>query len=347
MRLALVVPPGLEQPTGGNRYDLALAAALTDAGVGVELRTAPGRWPVGGAGDRDRLAALLCGPDPVLVDGLVACGAPGAVAGAVAGGTPVHVLVHMPLALDAGLSRAAAARLAALEREALHAATGVVATSRWTAGYLRDQHGLRAVGVATPGTDPAPTAAGSTPPKLLQLAAVTPVKDQLTVVEALALLPDLSWTADLTGSLEVDPAYAARVSHAVDRHGLATRVRLTGPVAGDAWREAWAGADLLLLPSRSETWGLVVGEALARGVPAVVSNGTGAEEALGRSPEAGVPGAAVPAGDPVALAAAVRDLLGPGRCRARQAAAERRLALRRWPDTASDVVAAVSGAVTA
>jgi glycosyltransferase involved in cell wall biosynthesis len=341
-RLTIVAPSGLEVPTGGNRYDAALADALEGLGVVVDRRHAAGRWPAGTAADRERLAALLTGPDPVLVDGLVACGAPDAVAAAVAAGTPVHVLVHLPLALESGLDPAQGDALDALERASLTAASGVVATSRWAAAHLRRHHGLAAVAVATPGTDPAPPATGSTPPRLLQLASVVPRKDQLGVVAALALVRDLAWTADLAGAVDTDPAYAGRVSAAIEAHGLGDRVRLTGPLAGEALAAAWDAADLVLLPSRAETWGMAVTEGLARGVPAVVGRGTGAEEALGRARDGELPGAVVPPGDPEALAAAVRDLLGPGRERAVTAAKARRATLSSWRDTARDVLSAIS-----
>jgi glycosyltransferase involved in cell wall biosynthesis len=118
-------------------------------------------------------------------------------------------------------------------------------------------------------------------------------------------------------------------------------VRLTGPLAGAELDAAEDAADLMLLPSHAETWGMAVTEGLARGVPAVVAAGTGAEEALGRAPDGTVPGAVVPPGDPQALAAALRHLLGPGRERAVAAARARRTTLGGWPDTARDVLAAV------
>jgi glycosyltransferase involved in cell wall biosynthesis len=340
-RLVMVVPADLDRPTGGNRYDRALAGALGELGVEVEQRPAPGRWPVATPADRDRLAGLLQAAAPVLVDGLLACGAPEAVAGAVAAGARVYVLVHLPLALDSGLSAGAGAELDELERQALQAATGVLATSLWTAAELRDRHAISPVAVAEPGTDLAPAATGSSPPRLLHLAAVTPLKDQLGVVEALALIQDRPWTADLTGSLDVDPGYTERVRTAIDRHRLGDRVRLTGPLTGAALGSRWAAADLLLLPSHTETWGMAVTEALAHGIPAIVGRGTGAEHALGRAPDGTVPGAAVPPGDPVALAAALRDLLGPGREQAITAARARSHGLRRWRDTAQDVLAVV------
>jgi glycosyltransferase involved in cell wall biosynthesis len=338
-RLALVVPAGLDAPTGGNRYDQALAKALTELGAEVEQRPAAGRWPVATGPDRERLSGLLHGPDPVVVDGLLACGAPEAVTTAVGAGARVHVLVHLPLALETGLDAAARTALDALERAALRAATTVIATSEWAASDLRRRHHLDVVHVAVPGTDPAPAATGSRPPRLLQLASLTPRKDQLTVVAALAAVQDLPWTARLTGSLDADPDYTAQVMAAIDRCGLTGRVLLTGPLDGAALDAAWDATDLLLLPSHAETWGMVVTEALIRGVPAVVGLGTGAQEALGRAPDGTLPGAVVRPGDPRALAAALRDLLGPGRVGAVNAALARGRDLSGWDRTAAGVLA--------
>jgi glycosyltransferase involved in cell wall biosynthesis len=341
-RLVLVVPADLDTPSGGNRYDSALARALAELGTEVEHRPATGRWPMATALEQDQFADLLLGPDPVLVDGLLACGAPAAVAAAVAAGTRVHVLVHLPLALETGLSPESAADLDTREGQALRAATGVLATSQWAADDLRARHDLKGViTVAVPGTDPAPAAVGSTPPRVLQLASITPRKDQLTVVDALATIRDLPWTADLTGPLEIDPAYAEQVQSSINRYGLGDRIRLTGSRRGADLAAAWEATDLLLLPSHAETWGMAVTEALARGIPAVVALGTGAEEALGHAPDGSLPGAVVPAGDSGALAAALRDLLGPDRARARAAARARGQGLSQWQDTARDVLEAV------
>lgn len=342
-RVVLVVPDDVAAPTGGNRYDRALAGALREAGTDVVERRAPGRWPAAAAGDRQRLAEVMRGPGDVLVDGLLACGAPDAVADAVAGGHRVHVLLHLPLALETGLDPGTARRLDALERRALHAATGVIATSHWAASHLSRHHGIADVAVAVPGTEPAPVATGSTPPRLLQLAAVTPRKDQLGVVEALARVSDLPWTARLVGPLDRDPAYTAAVRAAIDDHRLAGRIVLTGPLTGTALLQEWEAVDLLVLPSLAETFGMAVTEALSRGIPAVVGVGTGAQEALGSAPDGCVPGALVPPGDLVALAGALRELLstdgtlGIARSRARA----RRRHLTPWRLTAEQVVSAL------
>jgi len=322
VRLRLVVPDNVDEPTGGNAYDLALADALRRGGDEVELRR---------CAPRD-LESVLRQPweGPTLVDGLLATPQPDALAA-----VRVGVLVHMPLALETGLPRDRAAELDGLERQALHAAEHVVATSHWTAQYLREHYDVHEVAVATPGVDSAPLVAGSDPPLLVQLAALVPHKDQLSVVAALAQVSDLPWQARLAGPTERDPAYATAVRDAVRAAGLEGRVDIPGTLPREA---AWAGADLAMLPSLVESFGLVVVEALARGVPAVVAAG-GPEEALGVTDTGEPPGIVVPAGDPDALGDALRRWLTDEQCRdaIRSAALARRVTLDPWDVTARRV----------
>lgn len=324
MRLRLVVPADVDLPTGGNVYDLALADALAQGGDRVELvRCAP-------AG----LARVLSDGhgEPTLVDGLLALARPSVVAAA-----RVGVLVHMPAPVDpAGhLDGHLDGRAGVGWQQALRSAVLVIATSRWSAATLTRDHGLVDVAVAPPGAAPASLVVGSDPPLLVQLAALLPHKDQLGVVAALAELVDLPWRARLAGSLERDRGYADAVRAALSRAGIDERVELPGEVDREA---AWAGADLALLPSRVESFGMVVTEALARGIPAVVSGG-GPEEALGRTGAGERPGVVVRAGDPVGLAGALRHWLTDPSYRAvlRGRALTRRGTLAGWDLTARRV----------
>jgi glycosyltransferase involved in cell wall biosynthesis len=67
----------------------------------------------------------------------------------------------------------------------------------------------------------------------------------------------------------------------------------------------YAAADALVLPSQSETWGLVVNEAMACGLPAVVSDVIGCVPDL---IDEGATGYAFPAGNPAALAGRLLQL---------------------------------------
>jgi glycosyltransferase involved in cell wall biosynthesis len=211
---------------------------------------------------------------------------------------------------------------------------------------LQRRYGRSDIGVAVPGVTPAPAprwSSHSGPPRLLTLASLTPTKDQITLVRALGQLTDLGWSAELVGFDRADPGYAARVRSEVDTAGLADRIRITGPLIGPALDQRWDAADLLVLPSRVETFGLVVTEALARGIPAIVSAGTGAVEALEQGATAqsrATPGTAIPPGDPTALAAVLRRWLTDHELRRawREAALMRRATLPGWQQTAAAVL---------
>ena len=199
-------------------------------------------------------------------------------------------------------------------------------------------------------------------PHFIAVAALLPNKDQTLLLAALSRLTDLPWTVSLIGSDTADPAYAAQLRAEVDRLGLARRVSIPGELRGPALDAEWDAADLSLLISRAETYGLVVTESLARGVPVLVREGTGAVEALAAgtlngsrhgspsgppAPEVPapdlpeLPGAAVGLGtDPAPLADLLRRWLSePGlRQRWRDAAGAARGRLPGWDATARTVL---------
>jgi glycosyltransferase involved in cell wall biosynthesis len=328
--LYVVLPGGVDDPaapSGGNRYDRAVCDGLARSRDVHEIAV-NGAWPRPQGPARTALDTALSaipGGSPVLLDGLVACGVP-EVLEAHARRLRLVVLVHLPLGDETGLSPAAAATLTALERRALHAAAAVVVTSEGAARRVRALHGLPPdrLHVAPPGVEAAPLATGSGGGgRLLCVAAVTPRKGQDVLIAALARLGDLEWSCTCVGATPHGTPPAPR------------RVRFTGPLTGDALDAAYAGADLLVLPSRAETYGMVVTEALARGLPVLATRVSGVPEALGTAPDGSPPGLLVPPGDRDALAAALRSwLTGPDlRLRWRTAARARRATLRGWDVT--------------
>ena len=351
--LHVVVPAGVADPSrasGGNTYDRMVCDGLAALGWGVRVRRLPGGWPRPDPAACRALAGVVASaPDGelVLVDGLIGSAA-AEVLVPQARRLRLVVLVHLPL----GWSPSGSAGVGVAEQEArvLEAAGAVVATSDWARGWLLAAYGLAesVVHVARPGVRAAPPAAGSEGGgELLCVAAVTPGKGHDVLLAALATLDGLPWRCVCVGPLDRDPDFVADVAaeaRALRRRGE-DRVLLVGPQDGGALDASYAAADLLVLASRHETYGMVVTEALARGLPVIATDVGGLPEALGGSNGPGRPGLLVPPGDAVALAAALRRWLGDPdlRDRLRRAASERRGTLAGWPDTAAAVARVLSG----
>jgi glycosyltransferase involved in cell wall biosynthesis len=328
----VIVPEGIDdpaRPSGGNTYDRRVCDGLAALD-----------WMVHEHAVRDTAAlarVLRDIPDGAvtLLDGLVASAAPEALVPHSRRLRQV-VLVHMPLA-------------DARERQVLAAAAAVVTTSEWTRRRLAELYALPAdrIHVAEPGVD-APglvrgTAAGDA---LLCVAALTPGKGHDVLLDGLATATDLPWRCECVGSLVRDPAFAEGVRRRARDSGLGERVSFPGPRTGPELDRAYAAADLLVLASRAETYGMVVTEALARGLPVLAAEVGGVPEALGRGDDGTRPGLLVPPGDPAALGAALRIWLTDAelRERLRRAARQRRATLRGWPATTAVVAGALAGA---
>lgn len=339
-----VMPGGVDDPTapsGGNAYDRRVSLDLPGFGWQVHKHAVAGEWPRPDASARAELAGVLRGlPDDtvVLMDGLVACGVPEIVVPE-AERLRLAVLVHLPLGDETGLDPVLAAELDAKERAVLRAVPAVVATSDWAVRRLVSHHGLAPdrVHVAAPGADIAPLASGTDGlSRLLCVAAVTPRKGQHRLVEALATVRDLPWSCVCVGGLAQDPEYVADLRALIAKYGLEHRLHLAGPQAGAELDASYAAADLMVLTSYAETYGMAVTEALARGIPVLATDVGGLPEAVGRAPDGGVPGILVPPEDPAALAAELRGWFGEAdvRRRLKAAARGRRAALDGWATTA-------------
>lgn len=346
--LHALLPEAMHDPTrpsGGNTYDRHLLTQLDALGWSVEEHLVAGDRPVPDARERSLTRAVrsLGTGALVLVDGLLVSSCPEVLV-PLARRSSLVVLVHLPTGGPG-------------ERAVLHAASAVIATSAWSRDRLLELHDLPPVRVhvAEPGVDSAPPAVGThTGGSLLCVGAVTAIKGHDLLVDALAALTDLPWRCTLAGSLDVDAPFAAAVKRQAAAAGVADRVSFAGPLSTDDLADAYAGADLLVQPSRVETYGMVVTEALARGVPVVASDAGGLPATLeGASgpPVAGaadgvecLPGVLVPSGDGAALAAALRSWLTDAalRERLRRRALARRPRLHPWSQTAAAVADALT-----
>lgn len=342
--LHAVLPAGVDdpsRPSGGNIYDRRVLNGLTSLGWAVEEHELGGDWPRPALADLAQLSLLLAGlpgDSLLLVDGLIASAA-ASVLPAASGRLRIVVLLHMPVGPEVG------------EETVLASAAAVVTTSAWSRTRIREWYGVRQVDAVPPGADPAPLARGSAAgTSFLCVAAVHPGKGHDLLLDALAGLGDRAWTLTCAGSLDVDPDHVAALQTQVYARRWEERVTFAGPLVGPALEAAYDGADLVLLPSRAESYGIVVGEALAHGLPVVATRVGGIPEALGSAPGGTLPGALVPLDDDAALTDALARWLDEPRQRERltQAAAARRTTLSGWDRAAADlsaVLARVDGRV--
>ena len=354
MRVHVIVPEGFDdpgQPTGCNIYDRRACAGLAAAGWDVLVTTVTPAWPVPGPGARAGLARIVAAiPDgeTVLIDGLIASPAVAQLLPQ-AGRLRMTVLLHMPLATaldrnhDAGALRS--------ERAVLGAASGVVVTSEWTRQQVLTRYAVPAcrVHVARPGADQVAAPPRPVRGHLICVGVLGRHKGQDLLVEALAGLADRDWHCVLAGELGRDPDFVDHLRARITRLGYGHRVRLTGVLTGAALSHAYTTADLLVAPSRSETYGMTVTEALAHGLPVLAAAVGGLPEAFGATADGPGPGPGpgqlIPPGDPAALAAALGDWLDDEghRRRLRVAARQRRSDLRGWEHTTDEIASALTG----
>ena len=329
------VPGSLDTPTGGYAYDKRIVAELAQSGWQIALVDLGEGFPWPSDAVRSKARATLSSIPtgcPIVVDGL-ALGVLPDIASELE--NPLLALVHHPLALEWGLSTERADILRLSERRALACARGVVVTSPATARIVASDYGvpMERITVARPGSDPVPPARGSRggAPHLLSVGAVVPRKGFDVLIAALAGLAHLEWRMTIAGDLTRDPVTAERLQADIARHGLTGRVATPGAVSSEQLAALYDSADLFVLASRFEGYGMAYAEALARGLP-VIGTGAGAiPDTIPR--EAGL---LVDAGDVAALADALhRVIIDPAlRRRLAEAALAAARQLPTWPQSA-------------
>lgn len=130
-------------------------------------------------------------------------------------------------------------------------------------------------------------------------------------------------------------AYGSEVYVKEHKLSLPGNIIVMPPFRPEQADEVFGTADILVLPSiMRETFSLVTREALARGIPVITSDSFGPEEVV----KDGVNGLIVPAGDPAALATAMRSVLENPKLRVALAeGARHRVPIRSLEDQVQDL----------
>lgn len=335
MRASFLIPGNIQRKTGGYGYDRRVIVEALAQGVTLAPVELPESFPFPTAADRaDSLHILNALPVgvPVLIDGLAYGAFDQTMIAALRG--CVVALVHHPLSRESGLAPRDVEALHRSEKAALARADAVIVTSAATRDLLVAAYdaGSDRITVAIPGTDEVPLAQGSDESAvvILGVGSLTPRKAWTVLLDALAPLAAHAWRLVIAGDGTERAALQAR-AHS---HGLGARVTFRCEVDDTTLAHLYDRADLFVLPSLYEGFGMVLTEAIARGLPAIATEGVAAVRHLEHGSVC-----VVPQGNAARLSEAIRALLEPSARRglaARAAAAARDLP--RWSETARVII---------
>ncbi len=335
------IPGDINLRTGGYGYDRAILARLPALGIATTHCGLPGTFPNPSEADIGESVKLLCAAAPndvLLIDGL----AFGVMPAHALARVPQRIiaLVHHPLGLEAGLSLERQMYLIRHEIEALKFADHIVVTSAITAKTLVEDFAVpvNAITIAEPGTDRAPrnrrrTFAGEQI-ELLCVGSVIPRKGYDVLVSALSGLVHLNWHVTLVGNCERDRGTFEALQKQIQKLKLTDRISLVGEYSPQQLEPAYQCADVFVSSSLYEGYGMVLGEAMVRGLPVLTTTGGAAAQTV---PDGA--GLKVPPNDVGALRHALQRLILESDLRASlaQAAWQAGQTLPSWDDAAGKI----------
>lgn len=345
LRVTFVTEGDPQRISGGFLYERRLVELAPGHDAVVRwVSVPPRRYPLAVVDGPAVLRDATTDADVVVIDSLASGTLGPWIALGGARSTPMVASVHqVPGGVVGSRARRTVRRRA--DHLAYARARRVVVPSELLAGELAAQGMARdRLVVVPPGRDvPEGAGAASGPPvgdlrsgrraAVLCVANWLAPKGILEVLDAVARLPEDAVTLHLVGDEDVDPGFRDAVLSRLRRADLVDRVRhhgLVQPAAIDAW---YAAADVFVMASSAEVYGMVYAEAMAAGLPVV-------GWAAGNLPnlvDDGVEGRVLPTGDVRLLSAALAELADSERLRARlgQAARRRAAALPTWAETAA------------
>jgi glycosyltransferase involved in cell wall biosynthesis len=312
--VTFLVPGSIDGRTGGYEYDRRIVAELRARGWTVDVRET----------DHPRVVSGLGGGQLVVIDGLALA----SIADPAREGARLKLvpLVHMPGASGTD------------EHDVLNAAARVIVTGHTPKQTLvTDGFDANRIVIVEPGTDRAEVSPGSGRAAVLLLSVgnVTVGKGYETLVYSLHAIPERNWSLTIGGSVTRDPEYVSRLHRIIRNTKLESRIHLAGELGPADVARALDEADVFVLATVHETYGMAVAEAIARGVP-VVATATGEIPSI-----VGDGGIVVPLGNARALSKALSAIVRDGelRERLRQGALRARDRLRTWTQAGDEMAA--------
>lgn len=332
-----VIPGDIEARTGGYRYDKRIMHELSELGWAVHLVSLDGDYPFPSTEqllDASAELSRITDGNLVVIDGLAFSVMPDVIK-AHKHRLSIVALIHHPLALETGLTADQQAHLENTETLALAQVNRVITTSKNTAESLADYNVMAdQITAVLPGTDRGKLATGSQSDSLnlLCVATLTPRKGHAVLLDALAPLLKYPWHLRCAGSVDRDADTHSRLCDQIIRHEMSSRVSLIGELDDHQLSEAYEQADIFVLASFHEGYGMVLDEAIAHGLPIVCTNAGAMKDTVPAGSAV-----LVPPNDSQALSEALRSVLSDTALRQKltQQATHARLQLRSWKQAAT------------
>jgi len=323
-QLIFVYPGDLTTPTGGYAYDRKIIEGLERLGWRIQLISLGDGYPFPThsqvAFAKSSLMKLSEGV-PMVIDGL-ALGVLPDLATELAKRHPLVALIHHPLAFELGLTEVEIKSLMLSETQALQQVNQVIVTSPATGRDLSEHFGItpKIIDVVLPGTDRNPfqpikiqkNSDHLEPVHLLSVRSIIPRKGFDYLMAALAPLLDLKWTLTIAGDTSRNTAAYERLLIDIKTFHLEGRIKVLGVVSNQELDVLYANADMFVLPSLFEGYGMVYAEAMSYGLPIIATTGGAIPDTV--PSEAGL---LVPPGDIPNLTAALKTLIQDSSYRSR------------------------------
>ncbi len=297
MRLLFLLPDIQDIPTGGNIFNNNMVEVLKQH-VEVEIKVIKAD-----AADCDE---PLAGYDLIIVDSLLA-GAPGiaTLRQTTSNRTKWVLLVHYLAPCDPAKEDHSGIAPAYLKN--FHA---FVTTSQFSKDCLMNLGiASREIHVAYPGLNAVYRQSHDAPEqdramRMLTVSSLLPGKGLLEFIDMLEMLPANAWTWALVGDDTLDLKYADKLKSRMHTTSVARQMHWHGSILPAQMPACYASYDLFVLPSKFETLGMAIREAMASGLPVVAFDVGGISESL-----AAGGGILIPAYDNVRMVAVLSNLV--------------------------------------
>ena len=278
MQLHLLIPGDINTLTGGYIYNKRMVNGLLEMGHNVQVYSLAVDFPFPSPESTQQFVNIInaipkC--ETIIIDSL-AFGAIPELLRKIKPNHPIVALIHMPLSIRNEFTAAQRKRLSIREKEAFSYADLILVTSPFTMNLLKGM-GIDPVNiiVVLPGVEVLShkNKYALFPRKLITVSNFTRNKGHLLLVDALKELKYLNWTLDCYGNTNFDPEYVDTLSRLIDFNNLTDRIFLHAPITGNDLSQVYVNSDLLIHPSEFETYGMVLTEAMAHGIPVIASAG--------------------------------------------------------------------------